>query len=111
MDLNGNFPAKVLVFNKYTEKSEFVFQRAFHAGQYQGETTVILAYRTPYELDLYRLSPAGLVRSAWHAELSDLHNVASQRNLDPAEAESGARTELDFWRQQLRARHASAPRR
>jgi hypothetical protein len=109
MEVSGNFPARALVFNKYTGNSEFVFQRAFHVGQYQGDTTVILAYRTRTDLYLYRLAPGGAVQSAWHAELSDTRNVASQRNLDPAEAENGVQTELDFWRQQLLHRPASAP--
>ncbi len=110
MDVNGNFPARALTFNKYTEESAFVFQRALHVGQYQGETTVILSYRTLSQLDLYRLSPKGVVLSAWHAELSETHNVTSERHLDPGEAGSGLQTELDFWRQQLRERRASAPR-
>jgi hypothetical protein len=111
MDVNGNFPARALVVNEYTGNSEFVFQRAFHVGQYQGETTVILSYRTLSDMSLYRLSPAGVLRNAWHAELSDAHNVTSQRNLDQAEAESGLRTELDFWRRQLSDRQAPAPRK
>jgi hypothetical protein len=111
MDVNGNFPARALVFNEYTGNSEFVFQRAFHVGQYQGETTVILSYRTLSDMSLYRLSPGGVVRNAWHAELSDAHNVTSERNLDQAEAESGVHTELDFWRRQLRDRKAAVPQK
>jgi hypothetical protein len=111
MDVNGNFPARALVFNEYTGNSEFVFQRAFHVGQYQGETTVILSFRTLSDMSLYRLSPGGMVRNAWHAELADAHNVTSQRNPDQAEADSGLRTELDFWRRQLRDRKASAPQK
>jgi hypothetical protein len=110
MDVNGNFPAKALVFNSYTEQSGFVFQRAFHVGRYQGETTIILAFRTSSELDLYRLFPDGQLRSAWHAELSDFHDVTSQRTPDQAEAASGLQTELDFWRQRLRERRTSPPR-
>jgi hypothetical protein len=111
MDVNGNLPARALVFNEYTGNSEFVFQRAFHVGQYQGETTVILSYRTLSDMSLYRLSPGGVVRNAWHAELSDAHNVTSERNLDQAEAESGVHTELDFWRRQLRDRKAPVPQK
>lgn len=110
MNASGGFQARVLVFNSYAEKSGFVFQRAFHVGRYQGETTVIFAYRTLYELDLYRLSPDGAMHSAWHAELSGGHDVISQRDMDQAEAETGLQTELDFWRQQLRDRKALAPR-
>jgi hypothetical protein len=111
MDVNGNFPARALVFNKYTGNSEFVFQRAFHVGQYRGETTVIVSYRTRTDMSLYRLSPDGVIRSAWRAELSDTRNVTSQRTLDQAEAEDGLRTELDFWREELQKRPASAPQK
>jgi hypothetical protein len=109
MDVNGNFPARALVLNRYTGDSEFVFQRAFHVGQYQGETTVIFSYRTRTDMHLYRLSPDGVVRSAWRADLSETRNVTSQRNLGQAEADEGLQTELDFWREQLRLRRASAP--
>ncbi|MGB6602959.1 MAG: hypothetical protein WA747_15680 [Steroidobacteraceae bacterium] len=110
MDVNGNFPAKALVFNRYAEQSGFVFQRAFHVGQYQGETTIIFSFRTSSELNLYRVLPDGQLRGAWHAELSDLHDVTSQRNPDQAEAASGLQTELDFWRQQLRERRVTPAR-
>jgi hypothetical protein len=60
---------------------------------------------------LYRLSPDGVIRSAWRAELSDTRNVTSQRTLDQAEAEDGLRTELDFWREELQKRPASAPQK
>lgn len=111
MDVNGNFPARALVFNRYAGNSEFVFQRAFHVGQYQGETTVIVSYRTRSDMSLYRLSPGGVIRSAWHAELSDTRNVTSQRTLGQAEAADGLRTELDFWREQLQKRQPSAPQK
>jgi hypothetical protein len=108
MNVSGNFPARALVLNRYAGSSEFVFQRAFHVGEYQGETTLIFSYRTRSEMYLYRLTANGTVRGAWHADLSDTRNVTSQRNLDQAEAADGLQTELEFWREQLRIRQASA---
>lgn len=111
MDVNSGFQARVLVVNEYSGNSDFVFQRAFHVGQYQGETTVIFAYRTPSELDLYRLSPDGALHAAWHADLSDAHQVTSQRDMDQAEAKNGLNTELEYWRRQLRERRTPQPRK